>query len=60
MLVLSRKNLESFVIKIPGGKETIKVQVLGSGKVVKLGIDAPKEFVILRTELVEEPAFCGN
>ena len=49
MLVLSRKNGESIVID-----EAVKVHVLEvKGKVVRLGIDAPKETPIRRSELQE-------
>jgi carbon storage regulator len=51
MLVLSRKNGECIVID--GG---IKVQVIGvGGNRVRLGIDAPKELLILRNELYKIP-----
>jgi carbon storage regulator len=50
MLVLSRKKSDS--ILIDGG---IKVTVLEvRGNVVRLGIEAPKEVSILRTELCEQ------
>jgi uncharacterized protein len=49
MLVLSRKHGESIVID-----GAIKVQVIGvKGKVVRLGIDAPKEIPVHRSELYE-------
>jgi carbon storage regulator len=49
MLVLSRKDGESIVI---GG--AIKVQVINvKGKVVRLGIDAPKAVSVHRSELYE-------
>jgi carbon storage regulator len=49
MLVLSRKNGESIVI---GG--AIKVQVVGvNGKAVRLGIEAPKEVPVHRSEIYE-------
>lgn len=47
MLVLSRKNGESIVID-----GAIKVQVVGvKGQVVRLGIEAPKEIPIHRSEI---------
>jgi carbon storage regulator CsrA len=47
MLVLSRKNGESIVID-----GAIKVQVMGvKGTVVRLGIDAPKEIPVHRSEI---------
>ena len=49
MLVLSRKNGESIVID-----GAIKVQVIEvKGKVVRLGIEAPKEIPVHRSELYE-------
>ena len=49
MLVLSRKNGESIVID-----GAIKVQVIEvNGNVVRLGIDAPKEIPVHRSELYE-------
>ena len=49
MLVLSRKNGESIVID-----GAIKVAVIGvKGNVVRLGIDAPKEVPVHRSELYE-------
>ncbi len=49
MLVLSRKIGESILL---GDKVTITVMEVSKG-VVKLGIDAPKEMLILRKELEE-------
>ena len=49
MLVLSRKSGESIVID-----GNIRVQVVGvNGNVVRLGIDAPKEIPVHRSELYE-------
>jgi carbon storage regulator CsrA len=49
MLVLSRKNGESIIID-----GAIKVAVIGvNGNVVRLGIDAPKEVPVHRSELYE-------
>ena len=50
MLVLTRKIDESIVI---GENIVVKVIALENG-VVKLGIDAPKEISIMRSELLEE------
>jgi len=50
MLVLARKLNESIVI---GDNITIKVVSLENG-VVKLGIEAPREVSIIRSELIEE------
>ncbi len=59
MLVLTRKNKESVFIKVKnsdGTEETIKIQVVGTGKLVRLGIEAPKKFPIYREELLTQPA----
>ena len=49
MLILTRKLDESIIIN-----ENISVKVISIDKgIVKLGIDAPKEVSILRSELVE-------
>lgn len=56
MLVLTRKNKESIYIEVKnedGTKETIKIQVVGTGKLVRLGIEAPKRFPIYREELLQ-------
>ncbi len=50
MLVLTRKVDDSIVI---GDNITIKV-VSVEGGVVKLGIDAPKDISIIRSELIKE------
>ena len=50
MLVLSRKEDQSIVI---GENITIKIVSLEKGA-VKIGIDAPKEMSIIRSELIED------
>jgi carbon storage regulator CsrA len=50
MLVLARKLGESIVI---GDNITVKVVSVENG-VVKLGIDAPREVSIIRSELIQE------
>ena len=53
MLVLTRHAGESIIIELPTG-ELIEVSVLGiKGNQVRLGTDAPDEYVILREELHE-------
>lgn len=49
MLVLSRKLGESFVI---GNQITVKV-VRVDGNTVRLGIEAPREVAVHRTEIVQ-------
>ncbi len=49
MLILARKEEESIVI---GDNITIKVIAIDKG-VVKLGIDAPSDITILRSELIK-------
>ncbi|MFK5948915.1 MAG: carbon storage regulator [Methylococcales bacterium] len=56
MLVLDRKSNESILIETPNG-DTIEITLLETTKGRgKLGIDAPKEYIILRDELVEDYA----
>ena len=54
MLILERKSNESIIIETPDGN-TIKIHMIDTtrGK-AKVGIDAPKDYLILRDELVEE------
>lgn len=57
MLVLSRKMMESLylIMEGPDGKKKkIKVQIVGTGKMVRLGIEAEKDVTILREELLEK------
>ena len=60
MLVLSRRVNETIIL--PGLGVTVRVVRLGGG-VVRLGIEAPVEVVVLRGELVAAPvpdlAVCG-
>jgi carbon storage regulator len=53
MLVLSRRRGESFVIFLPDGREiTVTVVERGYDK-MRLGIEAPADIVIMRSELIE-------
>ena len=53
MLVLTRRPEEEVIIR--HGDDEIVITVLdSSGRPVKLGIDAPEEYEILRSELLEE------
>jgi carbon storage regulator len=52
MLVLSRKRSEQIVIG-----STIRITIIRlEGNQVRLGIEAPGELVVLRAELIKEPA----
>jgi len=53
MLVLSRKRNEGIVIKGDSGDIRIVVFEIDKGK-IRLGIDAPKGYSIVREELVHE------
>ena len=51
MLILERKTNESIIITTPSGERiTIHMYDTTRGK-AKVGIDAPKEYLILRDEL---------
>ena len=50
MLVLERKSEEAIIIKVGDRKIRIVVAAI-SPKKVKLAIDAPKQFLVLREEL---------
>jgi sRNA-binding carbon storage regulator CsrA len=63
MLVLSRKAMESvwaFVQMPDGSKKKIKIQVVGTGKMVRLGIEADDDVTILREELLGERELAGD
>ena len=55
MLVLSRKTDETIILRIPG-HEDIKLTVvrIDNRNKVRLGIDADKDVVVLRSELEHE------
>jgi carbon storage regulator CsrA len=54
MLVLSREKDES--ITIGEGDDAITVMIIQAGYVVRLGIDAPDDLRIMRTELLDKGA----
>lgn len=51
MLVLSRKENESVIIKLPDGREVVVMLTAIRGDRVRLGFEAPKDIVILRQEV---------
>jgi len=53
MLILSRKKDETILIKGIDAEIRVMVVDVGKGK-IRLGIDAPKGYVIVREELLEE------
>jgi carbon storage regulator CsrA len=55
MLVLSRKKDETIIVRIPG-REDIKLTVVRIDNLnkVRIGVEADKEVVILRSELDEK------
>jgi len=52
MLVLGRKARESITIDLPTGETILLMIVSIRGENVKIGIDAPKDCKVLRTELL--------
>jgi carbon storage regulator len=54
MLILTRREGESIILSIPGSDQQIEVRVMETGSQVKLGIDAPREVVVLRKELSDD------
>lgn len=60
MLVLSRKLGEKIMITVPGAGELwITVVDIDRGK-IRLGIDAPREWVVMRQELLPLPVSGGQ
>jgi len=56
MLVLSRREEESILIRCPNGGPDIEVKVLQIARnSIRIGFDAPKEYVVVRTELLDRP-----
>lgn len=55
MLVLSRKIMQSVhLIDKETGKTLAKVQLVGTGKMTRLGFEAEDSVIILREELVDK------
>lgn len=63
MLVITRREGESVTVISPEGTE-IKITLVEDGKAARIGIQAPVDYKILRTELLEEikneTVFCGR
>lgn len=57
MLVLSRKKDESIVLRVPG-RDDIRLTVVRIDNMnkVRLGVEAEKDVVVLRSELEETPS----
>jgi carbon storage regulator CsrA len=53
MLVLTRHNNEQITIKTPDGEKIIIRTIKPYGNYVKIGIKAPKDYLILRDELIK-------
>mgnify|MGYP002635280924 CR=1 FL=1 len=60
MLVLTRKTDEKITIEVPGMPD-IEIMIVGTGKTrsgetkVRIGINAPREYQIVRNELIGTP-----
>jgi carbon storage regulator CsrA len=62
LLVLTRRNQEWLRIRTPAGDINVMVLEIAPGK-VRLGIDAPNQYTILRSELItngSEPDLRGG
>lgn len=63
MLVITRREGESIMVISPEGTE-IEITLVQDGTAARIGIQAPKGYKILRTELLEEAqnetVFCGR
>lgn len=53
MLVVTRREGESVTVISPDGTE-IEITLVEDGTAARIGIQAPKDYKILRTELLEE------
>jgi carbon storage regulator len=57
MLVLSRRTGERIVISVPNSNDVVIVTLVencGRGNGVRLGVDAPREYKVMREELLTE------
>ena len=54
MLVLTRKTNEAIIIELPNGEQVDIIVTQVRGNQVRFGIDAPKEVIVLREELIAE------
>lgn len=52
MLVLGRKHHEQLVLKVPGGKSIVVTVCRFNRNNVWIGIDAPRDVIVLRGELI--------
>ena len=63
MLVITRREGESVTVISPEGTE-IEITLVQDGTAARIGIQAPVDYKILRTELLEEikneAVFCGR
>ena len=53
MLVLSRRNNEQITIETPDGEKIVIRTIESRNTRMKIGIDAPQDYLILRDELIE-------
>ena len=53
MLVITRREGESITVISPDGKE-IEITLTRDGNNARIGVQAPQDYKIVRTELIEE------
>ena len=58
MLILSRKENESLTIKLPDGQIITICLLAYKGEITKIGVEAPKDVLILRSELIKQRTNC--
>ena len=54
MLVLSRKEDEAIIIKLPNGRQIDVIVTQIDGNQVRIGVDADEDVKIMREELLDE------